>query len=102
MSKPLTDEQKEALVELVEHPGWHLLWRIVGDGMDVAARTMVGCVKNGDTLGANLAAGKLEGVFGVAFEAYENAGIGREKIPARILRARDLLLPTGEEHGRPD
>lgn len=74
----LTEAEQETLADLVQSPGWVLLWtKIIPTGSENAANTAFEAIRKGATTEAARYVGKFEGAVSVALDAYTAA-----KVPA--------------------
>lgn len=85
----LSDEDKEALNEMLDSEGWRILWTVImPDHLKKAAAGVFTCVRAYETSAAAAQVGKYDGAVHVADAAYLAAGIDRKEIPKHITELR--------------
>ena len=91
----LSETEREVLAELVESPGWLLLWeKIMPPALQQVTHTVFNEIRVENNLQATRYVGKYEGAVSVAVAVYQAI----KQQPPDFLRA----LQKGVTDGRPD
>jgi hypothetical protein len=82
MALNFSEEQQEALADMLSSPGWNILWSaIMAENLTNCNGALKKAVREQNFNGATTCVGKYDGAIGVALDAYRYA---KQKVPDTI------------------